>query len=524
MNFADQLLQALSRTFLHSFWQGLVLSIIAGCIMLITARTSSALRYRLLTASFFTFVVVVAFTFFQEWNAVAAGQDLVRNGSGSSAMNALLQQAWFKDLSGVLSQLLRDHSSWIVLAWLAIVLVKSGKMMLDLLYISRLRSQRIYSPVDEWKSRMRSLAAQIGVKRAVSLIESGMINVPMVLGHLKPVILMPIGILNNMSEAEIEAVLLHELAHIRRHDYLVNFIQRIAECLLFFNPGLLWVSALMRIERENCCDDIAIAHTENRLQFAEALISFKKYSMNPQSYVIGFAGRKNILLQRMTRIVYRKNTTLTIFELVFFAVNISLLSLLLISKGQQENRVLEESLEEAKVPQQIALPNKEQSQQDAKTVTIKRPAFTVKTKGTKERAPQERIAAFVADEIKAVQEQHREVAEAEPVKEEVQAIDHSVTAAEQRRLSDIARQDAEHQRELAAINRQIAEKHRAEAAAFRKQADEERKIAEMARREAEIKRAEADVHRREAEQMRKRSEENRHLAESRYSSNTQRTH
>jgi beta-lactamase regulating signal transducer with metallopeptidase domain len=520
MNIADQLLQALSRTFLHSFWQGLVLSIVAGGIVLLTARTSSALRYRLLTASFFTFIAAIAFTFYHEWNAVAAGQDLLQNSSGSSTVSSILQQAWFRELSENLSELLREHSSWIVLAWSAIVLLKSAKMMLDLLYISRLRSQKAYSPIEEWKSRMHSLAVQIGVTKAVSLIESGMIKVPMVLGHLKPVILMPVGILNNMSEAEIEAVLLHELAHIRRHDYLVNFIQRIAECLLFFNPGLLWVSALMRVERENCCDDIAIAHTENRLQFAEALISFKKYSMNPQSYMIGFAGRKNVLLQRMTRIVYRKNTTLTVFELIFFALNISLLSLLLISKGEQENRVLAQSIEQVAAPQQVVSIAKELSQQDEKSAIEKPTPNPVKTKTVKQRpVAKQQIAASEADETQAMIELQEASAATE-----THATDQSISHAEQRRLAEIMRQEAERQRDLAAINRQIAEKHREEAAAFRKQAEEARREAEIARREAEVKRAEADIHRREAEVLRKRSEEDRHLAESRHLSNTQRTH
>src|SRR5688572_11218736 len=149
------------------------------------------------------------------------------------------------------------------------------------------------------------------------------------MGHLKPVILVPVGILTGLPAAEVEAVLLHELAHIRRHDYLVNFIQRAAEMLFFFNPALLWVSSLLRIERENCCDDIAIAKTKDKLQFVEALISFKEHSLRHPQYALGLFGKRNLLIQRVSRIVHNRNKTLSPFEVVFFGVNLFVFVLLI---------------------------------------------------------------------------------------------------------------------------------------------------------------------------------------------------
>jgi bla regulator protein blaR1 len=505
MQFADQLLQALSRTFLHSFWQGLMLSVVAGLIMLFTAKTSSALRYRLLTTAFFLFVGCIGFTFFYEWNAVAAGQDLLRTSTASPAVNSMMQQAWFRVVYDKLSELLKSYSSWIVLIWSAIVLIKSARMTLDLLYISRLRSHRVYSPVEEWKSRLNILAERTGVKKAVTLVESGMIKVPMVLGHLKPVILMPIGVMNNMSEAEIEAILLHELAHIRRHDYLVNFLQRIAECLLFFNPGLLWVSGLIRVERENCCDDMAIERTENRLQFAEALISFKKYSMNPQSYIIGFAGRKNVLLQRMTRIVYRKNTTLTTFESVFFGLNIVLLSMLMISNGKHETQSIAENKTLPVTKQADPIPVRSIMRDKKPVITSERPSV-IKTKTAKVKPlPPEPTATSVTEQKQKAFTAQQITVTPESQKEDAYIINQKMHA-EQRIQADIIRKEAEKQRELAETNRQIAEKHREEAAAFRKKAEEARAVAEIARREAEVHRQEAEVHRQEAEVQRKDAE------------------
>lgn len=125
----------------------------------------------------------------------------------------------------------------------------------------------------------------------------------MVIGHLKPVILIPAGLLTGLPAAQIEAILLHELAHIRRHDYAVNILQVIMESVFFFNPGLLWLSALLRDERENCCDDIALTQTQNKIEFVQALIGFKEHALNKMYPAVAFPGGKNQLVKRVSRIL-----------------------------------------------------------------------------------------------------------------------------------------------------------------------------------------------------------------------------
>ena len=120
---------------------------------------------------------------------------------------------------------------------------------------------------------------QLDIRRRVKLVESVLVRAPMVIGQLRPIIYIPLGLINHLPASEMEAVLLHELAHIRRYDYVVNMVQQVAECLLFFNPGFLWISSLLREERENCCDDIAIAHTRDRVEFVRALVRFKEHSL-----------------------------------------------------------------------------------------------------------------------------------------------------------------------------------------------------------------------------------------------------
>ena len=137
------------------------------------------------------------------------------------------------------------------------------------------------------------------------------------------------GLLAGLPAEQVEAVLLHELAHIRRHDYFVNFLQTLAETVFFFNPGLLWISSLLRDERENCCDDIALEQTKNKREFVQALISFKEHSLAANQYPVAFPGKKNHLLHRVSRIMSNKNKTLGPSEKIFFMLGIVLLSVVI---------------------------------------------------------------------------------------------------------------------------------------------------------------------------------------------------
>jgi bla regulator protein blaR1 len=173
----------------------------------------------------------------------------------------------------------------------------------------------------------------------------------MVIGHLKPVILVPVGLLANLPAEQVEAVLLHELAHIRRHDYFVNFLQTIAETVFFFNPGLVWISSLLRDERENCCDDIAIAQTNNRREFVQALINFKEHALYGTNYAVAFPGKKNHLLNRVSRILNNKNQTLGPAEKVFFMMGIVVLSVIIATAAVAQIKTSESVI--AKVKQQV---------------------------------------------------------------------------------------------------------------------------------------------------------------------------
>jgi len=135
----------------------------------------------------------------------------------------------------------------------------------------RMRTQRVRPAPPEWQATLDRIGARIGLFRPVRLLVSAFVEVPTVVGWLRPVVLAPVAALAGLPPEHVEALLAHELAHIRRHDYLVNILQSIAEALLFYHPAVWWVSGHIRAERELCCDDVAVAVSGDVLTYASAL-------------------------------------------------------------------------------------------------------------------------------------------------------------------------------------------------------------------------------------------------------------
>jgi uncharacterized protein (TIGR03435 family) len=126
----------------------------------------------------------------------------------------------------------------------------------------------------EWQRIFNRLKASLSVSRPVRLLVSGRVQAPAALGWLRPIVLVPVGALAGLPAAQLEALLLHELAHIRRHDYLIHILQSAVEAVFFYHPAVWWISGHMRAERELCCDDIAVSVTGDAVLYARALAEF----------------------------------------------------------------------------------------------------------------------------------------------------------------------------------------------------------------------------------------------------------
>ena len=165
---------------------------------------------------------------------------------------------------------------WVVPFWMAGALLMGMYRMAGWLAAERMRRTGVCCAPPRWQQRLGQLARRIGVWKPLVLLESSLAEVPVVIGFLRPAILVPAGLLAGMPAEQVEAILLHELAHIRRADYLVNLAQTLVESLLFYHPAVWWISGLIRAERENCCDDAVVAVQGDAHGYAAALVRLEE--------------------------------------------------------------------------------------------------------------------------------------------------------------------------------------------------------------------------------------------------------
>ncbi|MBB6235596.1 beta-lactamase regulating signal transducer with metallopeptidase domain [Pedobacter sp. AK013] len=311
-------LHALGATLFHSLWLGVILALLAGLVMFTTRKASAAMRYNLLTICLALFVVAIFFIFYKELQSPigsTAGQVVINlpGGAANQPVITNVQHDMYSGLNKILS-LWNAYAYQIVLIWFLIICGKSIQLMVGLNGVYHLRKHKTYAAGKKWDEKLAMLAEKLGLSQPVKIMQSGIAQAPMVVGHFKPLILVPLGLLSGLSNAEVEAILSHELAHIKRKDYLVNILQSFIEIVFFFNPAVLWVSQLIKTEREHCCDDLAIACVSDRKNYVQALLFCQEFKQRAPAYAMAITGKKGSLLHRASRMLFNTNSTLNKME------------------------------------------------------------------------------------------------------------------------------------------------------------------------------------------------------------------
>jgi bla regulator protein blaR1 len=192
----------------------------------------------------------------------------------------------------------------LILVWIAGVSMLSLRLLTGWIWVQRLRTRGNAPAAGDWQRMATRLSRRLHIRRAITLLESTLVDVPTVIGWLKPVVLLPASALGALSPQQLEAILAHELAHIRRHDYLVNLLQTLVETLLFYHPAVWWLSRRIRIERENCCDDLAVSLCGDPVAYANALADLESLrSETAPTHHIAMAATGGALLQRVRRLL-----------------------------------------------------------------------------------------------------------------------------------------------------------------------------------------------------------------------------
>ncbi|GLH67507.1 M56 family metallopeptidase [Geothrix edaphica] len=259
--------QALGWSLLHFLWQGAALGLLAWLLLALLRGASAKARYGTACAFLLLMAAAPVATFL-----ILQGQAPAPSGplaltlaapTGSPLPEAPLPLRVKAALDPALP--------WLLGTWALGVLLLSTRFLGSWIRVQRLR-RRSASPVPaEWHLVLSRLCRELKLSRTVRLLQSAAVEVPTALGWLRPIILLPACALAGLAPAQLEAVLAHELAHIRRGDFLVNLLQSLVEVVLFYHPAVWWLSGRIRAERELCCDDVAAELCGDPLILARAL-------------------------------------------------------------------------------------------------------------------------------------------------------------------------------------------------------------------------------------------------------------
>ncbi len=306
---AHALLQSLGWTLLHFCWQGAIVAAILWSTLQLLSQRSSQTRYAAACLALALLVVLPVITFAHLASVNLRAARTTWNSATPIDLNSLLQitvdstpAPWPARITVAI-----DHSMpWLLALWLSGALFFVARLNFGLVLARRLKSAATQAPSAELQHLFDELKQRLAVTRAVRLVHSARVQVPTVIGWLRPIVLIPVSCLIGLSTAQIEAIFCHELAHVRRHDYLVSVFQSVAEALLFYHPAVWWVSKQVRRESECCCDEIAVAHGGNVLAYAKALSLLEERRAAFPEFVLGANG--GVLSMRIRRLLGRRDS------------------------------------------------------------------------------------------------------------------------------------------------------------------------------------------------------------------------
>ncbi len=354
--FENSFFMALGKAIAASIWQMGVLFLVYQFIVLFFKLKQAA--YRNLLSTIFTLggFIWFAVTIVQYLNKstpaalvfenTAAHQHLIEQFTDSNQWQLLLNWAEYK------FNLLLPYLS---IAYLVVLIWFALRLCVQLLQTNALRTKGTFPAQHELQYLITALAQHLNLQKNVLVFISNRIDIPATIGFLKPVILLPAAALTHLTPAQLEAVLLHELAHIQRNDYFWNLLLSITETLLFFNPFALLLIGIARKERENSCDDIVMRYRQNAAVYAEALLTVEKARILTPQLAMALGDNKHQLMHRVKRILNlpaeKNKFSVRILALLFFTVLFALMGWVLQNKQQTkkaENTTVNSSFKEGK--------------------------------------------------------------------------------------------------------------------------------------------------------------------------------
>jgi beta-lactamase regulating signal transducer with metallopeptidase domain len=313
MNAVDTLLSgpvahAIGWALVHLLWQGVLVAAILAAALTLMHRQSANARYLAACGALVLLLAFGAATAYHVYEPAAPAAPLLSgaaafmppDGGLKPAAPLVAETTTWRDSVAAVAVFANAHLTQLVFAWMLGVLLLSLRLTFGWLRAHRIATRGAVDATADWQRVARRLAHALRIRGAIKLLESAAVEVPTVIGWLRPVVLLPVATLSGLSTEQMEMVLAHELAHVRRHDFFFNLLQAVVETLLFYHPAVWWISGRIRVEREHCCDDVAVAVCGNPLQYARALTRLEELRVDPAQAVIAANGGS--LLSRIRRL------------------------------------------------------------------------------------------------------------------------------------------------------------------------------------------------------------------------------
>lgn len=281
------LLQALGWAVLNSLWQMALLWVIYQVVTAFLKNTKASYKSVLATTLLFAGSFWFVYTFLIVYSGISdGGMAGTLISSGLEAHNWLLQSLPF--ISG---------------AYLLLLVLPVLRFIRNYRYVQVIRKYGLSKINVDWRIFVRNVAARMGIKKTVQIWVSEFVSSPVTIGFFKPVILVPLAAINHLTPAQLEAVLLHELSHIRRYDYLINLLINFIQTILYFNPFVKAFVKIVEMEREKSCDEMVLQFQYDSHEYASALLTLEKTKHLQKILIVAATGNKNDITHRIETIM-----------------------------------------------------------------------------------------------------------------------------------------------------------------------------------------------------------------------------
>jgi TonB family protein len=328
----------------HSLWQGIAIALALKGVLILAAHRSSRLRYALTLICLFLMAALPVFLLSKPQRSLSdfpAARNAVYSGAGSAVFSTAASSIHREvDFGSIAARFIKPLVPWIAAIWFFGLALLFLKTIGGIIQVRRIK-QKASAPFDiNGTASFRRLAERAKVSD-VPVLESDIVFTPTVAGWVKPVVLLPKGFLEKIGRPELDALVAHEFAHIRRQDNVTNLFQTVVENLLFFHPAMWWVSRRVRAEREACCDDDAVAICGDTLVYVRALSQAEQFR---SSFLVSALCSSPLLqrIRRLTEMRISKSSRIPSFcialSAVFFIAATAAGSILLATIPQQDSK------------------------------------------------------------------------------------------------------------------------------------------------------------------------------------------